>query len=90
MRGVGPEMSVSLSPDTKYNIYDGKYGSDGLELLSRVTPKQFRQYVKKGLKIRDHVMTDDPHYCEPTCHGLPFLIKVKDGKCQVVTKCYEV
>ncbi len=90
LRGVGPEMSVSLTSDTKYNIYNGKYGSDGLELLSRVTSKQFRRYVKKELKIRDHEMKDAPHYCEPTCFGLPFLIKVKDGKCQVVTKCYEV
>ncbi len=90
MIGVGPEMSVSLTSDTKYNIYNGKYGSDGLELLSRVTSKQFRRYVKKELKIRDHEMKDAPHYCEPTCFGLPFLIKVKDGKCQVVTECYEV
>ncbi len=90
LRGVGPEMSVSLTSDTKYNIYNGKYDSDGLELLSRVTSKQFRRYVKKELKIRDHEMKDAPHYCEPTCFGLPFLIEVKDGKCQVVTKCYEV
>ena len=94
VRGIGKERTVTISQSAKYKLYDGFMHavSEDMDvpILKKVSKKRFVQYVNKELKNRDCSMKEESHYSQPICGGIPFLIKVENGICVNITKCYEV